>query len=306
VDNPLIRLFRNSPEMRFHGAVHEIIDPTRLPRHFKFDFLPIVIHHYGKVRGEERVAAKQRLYLALGLKKIQDDPANAKAYFDLGIQHQELGSHAEACACFDRSFQLAALPQTLLYWALSEKNLGQYENATRLLKRAIDLGLDSFEVRLELGNVHVAQCDWPAANAEYAACIALNPNNPIAIFNYGLVTRKTGDTDGAITLYNRALDLDPKFREPIVELAVLHLQANRPDDALRLLETLADLDAIALSLIGAAHLQKDSLDEAQKHLEAALRHDRTLTDARLNLAQVYTRKGDHARAARYLQSVGEL
>src|SRR5438105_2228446 len=28
VDNPLIRLFRNTPEIRFHGAVHEIIDPA--------------------------------------------------------------------------------------------------------------------------------------------------------------------------------------------------------------------------------------------------------------------------------------
>jgi hypothetical protein len=31
--------------------------------------------------------------------------------------------------------------------------------------------------------------------------------------------------------------------------------------------------------------------------------DRTLTDARLNLAQVFTRKGNHVRAARYVQSV---
>src|SRR5207249_363914 len=94
VDNPLIRLFRNSPEIRFHGAVHEIIDPVRLPRRLKFRGIPAVIHHYGKVRGEDRVLAKQQLYLELGLKKIQEDPGNAKAYFDLGIQYQELGMHA--------------------------------------------------------------------------------------------------------------------------------------------------------------------------------------------------------------------
>src|SRR5207237_10522697 len=127
--------------------------------------------------------------------------------------------------------------------------------------------------------------------------------NPVATFNHGLVLRKMGDHEGAAKFYERALKLDPTFREPALELAVLHLQANKPDEALQLLEKLADVDAIVLSLIGAAHLQTNNLDEAQKHLEAAVKRNRTLIDARKNLAQVYTRKGDHARAARYLQAV---
>jgi tetratricopeptide (TPR) repeat protein len=303
VDNPLIRLFRNSPEIRFRGVVHEIIDPTRLPANLKFDSLPAVMHHYGKVRGEERVASKQRLYLELGLKKIEGDPANAKAYFDLGIQYQELDRHAEACACFDMAFEMTRLPVTLLYWAISEKHLRQYETAGRLLNRAIEMGLDTFEVHLELGNTLQARRDWKAARTEYEKCLTLSPENPIPAFNYGLVLRKSGDTEGAVNFYERALSLDPHFREPRMELAVLHLQAHRPDEALSVLEAVTEVDAIVLSLKGAAHLQKDDLDEAQKHLESALRKDRSLVDARLNLAQLYTRKGDHARAARYVESV---
>ncbi len=302
VDNPLIRLFRNSPEIRFHGVVHEIIDPNRLPRHFKFASIPVVLHHYGKVRGEERVAAKRHLYLDLGLKKLELEPANAKAHFDLGIQYQELGQHAEACACFDKAFEMSRLPIALLYWAISEKHLRNYESAAALLDRAIKVGLDTFDVHLELGNVCQARNEWIAAQAQYAKCLDLNPINPIPMFNYGLVLRKMGDGEGAMNFYNRALKLDPKFREPMLELAVLHLQANRSDDALRVLEAVPEVDAITLSLIGAAHLQKGNLDEAQKHLEGALRKDRSLTDARLNLSQVFTRKGDHARAARYAQS----
>jgi tetratricopeptide (TPR) repeat protein len=306
VDNPLIRLFRNSAEIRFHGVVHEIVDPGRLPKHLKFASISVVLHHYGKVRGDARVAAKQQLYLTLGLKKIEQDPGNAKAYLDLGIQYQELGRHAEACACFDQSFEMVRLPGTLLYWAISEKHLRQYESSAAHLNRAMELGLDTFDVHLELGNVHLAQCEWMKAQAEYAKCMALSPGNPIPIFNYGLVLRKIGDVEGAINLYKRALSLDPTFREPAMELAVLYLQSNRPDDTLRVLHVLPAADALVLSLIGAAHLQKDNLDEAQKHLESALRKDRSLIDARLNLAQVYTRKGDPVRAARYVQSVSVI
>jgi tetratricopeptide (TPR) repeat protein len=286
VDNPLIRLFRNSPEIRFQGVVHEIVDPHHLPSHLRFSSLPCVLHHYGKVRGSERVAAKQQFYLQLGLKKIEVEPNNGKAYFDLGIQYQELR------------------PTALLYWAVSQKHLGQYEGAAAQLCRAIEMGLDTFHIHLELGNVYQAVKDWQAALVEYDTCLKLNPLNPITSFNYGLVLRKIGDTAGALRFYHRALQLDPKFREPIMELAVLYLQAKQPDDALRVLEAVADRDAVVLSLIGAAHLQQDNLDEAQRCLEGALRKDRSLTDARLNLAQIYRRKGDLRRAARYVQSVG--
>jgi tetratricopeptide (TPR) repeat protein len=303
VDNPLIRLFRNSPDMRFQGAVHEIIDPSRLPSHFKFSSMPAVIHHYGKVRGEECVAAKQRFYLALGLKKIEEDPANAKAHFDLGIQYQELGRHAEACACFDRAFEMTRLPAALLYWAISEKQLKQYDNAAAHLTRALRLGLDTFDVHLELGNIHLAKDELARAQAEYARCLKTNPDNPVATFNHGLALRKMGDLKGAEKFYARALKLDPGFQNPVLELGVLYLLANRSDEALAMLQKVTTADAVTLSLIGAAYLQKDSLDEAQKHLESALKRDRSLVDARRNLAQVHMRKGDNARAARYMQPV---
>ena len=302
VDNPLIRLFRNSPEIRFHGAVHEIVDPKRLPSHFRFEQIPAVIHHYGKVRGEERVQAKQRFYLALGLKKIQEEPANAKAYFDLGIQYQELGRHAEACACFDQVFEMTRLPTVLLYWAISEKNLRQYESAEKLLTRALRLGLGSFDVHLELGNVRLALGEFRRACHEYEKCLETNPRSPIANFNDGLALRKLGDLSSARRSYERALESDPAFREPALELAVLHIQSKRPDEALKVLGKLTEVDATVLSLMGAAHLEQNNLDEAQKHLEAAQKRNRSLADARKNLAQIYARKGDPARAARYLES----
>jgi O-antigen biosynthesis protein len=336
VDNPLIRLFRNSPELRFHGAVHEIVDPNRLSKDFKFGSIPAVIHHYGKVRERDHVAFKQRFYLALGLKKIKEDPANGKAYFDLGIQYQELGRHEEACACFDQTFEMMKLPVALLYWAISEKHLRQYESAASLLNRALKAGLNTFDVHLELGNVHLAQGQLVQARNEYAACVKMNPTNPIASFNNGLALRKMGDLTGATKYYERALELDSQFSEPALELAgiyaegqrydkAIHLlkpvlernpgsrearlslaktyiQANRPDQALEALNGSSAEDAVALCLSGAAHFQKENLDEAQRLLETALRRDRSLVDARINLAQIYARKGDHARAARYIQT----
>jgi tetratricopeptide (TPR) repeat protein len=156
-------------------------------------------NHYGKVRGEERVAAKQRFYLALGLKKIEEEPS-AKAYFDLGIQYQELGRHAEAASCFDRTFEMTKLPLALLYWAISEKHLRNYQTATGLLQRALKLGLDTFDVHLELGNLRLAENNLEQARDQYQECLKVSPKNPVAAFNQGLVHRKMSDPAGCRTL----------------------------------------------------------------------------------------------------------
>jgi tetratricopeptide (TPR) repeat protein len=328
VDNPLIRLFRNHSSLRFRGAVHEIIDPTRLPASFKFDSIPVVIHHYGKVRGEERVIAKQHHYLTLGLKKIQEDPTNAKAHLDLGIQFQELQRHAEAVECFKKAFAMSKLPVALLYAAISEKLGGRAIEALELLDRAVKVGLNTFDVKLERGNTLLMLGRVDEALREYRASERMNPKSPIAVFNCGLTLRKLGDNAGAEACYEKALRLDPAFDKAALELATLrgtaavgllaelvarrpdyrearltlaktYIELNDPGNAVATLERAAEDDVVARSLLGAAYLQKGDLDDAQRHLEFAFRKDRTLLDARINLAQLYARRGDMGKAERF-------
>jgi tetratricopeptide (TPR) repeat protein len=333
LDNPLIRLFRNHPDIRFRGAVHEIIDPTRINQSLRFDSSPVVLHHYGKVRDAERVVSKQRLYLDLGKKKLQEDGTNPKAHFDLGIQYQELQRHNEAIQCFEKTFEMSHLPVALLYAAISEKLCGRYERALELLQRTRKLGFHSFEVHLELGNVHLALNHQKEALGEYKKCLNMKPENPIAAFNFGFALRKMGDSAGAQTWYCRALELDPTFKTAALELAILHAANGKHDEAtallcnllaespefrearltlaktfvqsnqcLKALETLKPTsteDAVARSLIGAALLQQGNIDEAQTHLEWAIRHDRSLVDARINLSYIHSRKGDFGKAERF-------
>ena len=333
LDNPLIRLFRSHPDIRFLGAVHEIVDPSRMKQGLRFDSLPVVLHHYGKVRDAERIAFKQRFYLDLGKKKIQEDGANPKAHFDLGIQYQELQRHNEAVECFEKTFEMSRMPIALLYAAISEKICGRYERALELLQRTRKLGFNTFEVHLELGNVQLALNHQKEALSEYKQCLNMKPENPIAVFNFGFALRKMGDLAGAQTWYCRALELDPTFKTAALELAIIHatngkhsdaegllcplldknpdfrearltlaktyIQSNQCTKALATLELTSTDDAVARSLFGAALLQQGNIDEAQNHLEWAMRHDRSLVDARINLSYIYSQKGDFGKAERF-------
>ncbi len=335
VDNPLIRLFRNDPRLRFHGAVHEIIDPTRLPDDLSFSSLPAVIHHYGKVRGQDRVVQKQHFYLKLGAKKLAEDPTNAKAHMDYGIQLQELGRHEEARSPLLRAFEMGYSPVSLVHCAVAEKSLGNYDTAAELLDRAAKAGLDTFELHLEQGNVWLAQDQHEKARESYWVCLERSVGNPVATVNIGLTYKKMGKIDKALSYYQRASDLDPRFVEPVLELATLHtdsgnydeaarvltrivalqpdhrearlalvkayLQLGRPDDALA---TVADRfadDPVAESLRGAAYLEKGDHPQARRHLEAAILGDSSQVDARINISHIYGSAGEFARAARHLR-----
>jgi glycosyltransferase involved in cell wall biosynthesis len=336
LDNPLVRLFRNKPEIRFQGSVHETIDPAKLSPKLKWKVLPVVLHHYGKLREPERMAVKQRLYLELGLKKAAEDPASGRAQVELGFQYHELGRYSEASEHFAKAYELDRSPRMLLYRAISEKQLLHYARAIELLQQAAKLGLDTFEVAIEMGNIHMLLGEIKEANAQFQKSLKQNPSSHLAAFNCGLAARRLDDRETSAKYYAKALELEPAYVKAALELASLELEkgcwakaldlltpvvrnqpgdqearwklaaaflaAEQPDNAI---ETLAPAEAsypVVQYLLGTAYLQKNELDIAQRHLETAVKRDRTLSAARLNLAQVFRLKGDHARAARYVIS----
>ena len=64
----------------------------------------------------------------------------------------------------------------------------------------------------------------------------------------GVVLQEAGDTSGARAVFNRALALDPNFREPLVNAGLLAVVAGDRTQALRLLARLEALDSGSTSL----------------------------------------------------------
>lgn len=334
VDNPLIRFFRNDSGIRFRGAVHEIVDPQKLPETFRFGSLGVVLHHFGKVCGDERVQAKQRLYKDLGLKKLEEDPGNAKAWMDLAIQLQELGEYAQSREYCRKSFQLGGPAHALLYLATGEKHLKRYPEALDALNAARRAGLDTFELHLERGNVLLALGETGKALEAYKKSLERRFPSPLATFNIGMAYRKLGKPEKAMTYYERARRLDPEFVEPGVELASIHTEAGRLSDARTILDELLrsdpgrreirlarakiaviendvpralemtegtiDDDAVALSLRGAARAASGDTPNARRCFLRAIELDPGQIDARINLSHILAAEGRFDLASEHL------
>ena len=145
-------------------------------------------------------------------------------------------------------------------------------HARRLL---LGLRAPQLERRLEVaGAAAVSGPDsgLPAADDELAAIIAAAPDLWEAEFGAGLVARRRGQAVASEGHFRRVLELWPEQPDALHELGVALLMADRTNEAVRVLETAAQLrpdDAGYLADAGFAHLRAGNLRTARERLTLA-------------------------------------
>jgi tetratricopeptide (TPR) repeat protein len=101
--------------------------------------------------------------------------------------------------------------------AFAAHRRGDLEEAERLYRTVLEAAPSSFSARHMLGVLR-AQSGAPAEALELiGAALALKPDAPDALFNYGNVLRGTGRLDEALAAYDRALAVRPDY--PAAETA---------------------------------------------------------------------------------------
>jgi serine/threonine protein kinase/tetratricopeptide (TPR) repeat protein len=107
---------------------------------------------------------------------------------------------------------------------LSKQDLAGAEDA---LRRALRLDVTSFWAWFLLGHCHYAQGNFALAAGDFAACTVRGPEFAWAHFNHGLALAKAGRLLDAKDAYDRALELEPRFAEALVDRALVALELNQ-------------------------------------------------------------------------------
>lgn len=127
--------------------------------------------------------------------------------------------------------------------ALADRREGDLAEARRSLERALALDPTFTRAREELADVLEESGDTQAALATYRTLSQQAPEDVRLHFRHGVVARKAGLIDEAITEYQTAIRLDPRLAEAHYNLAVLYLQEkNAPDLAARSFQRFLELD----------------------------------------------------------------
>ncbi|MDX6768722.1 MAG: tetratricopeptide repeat protein [Elusimicrobiota bacterium] len=113
-------------------------------------------------------------------------------------------------------------------------------------------------------------------------------------YNRGRLAREGGRFEEAAAEYRRALELNPRSFEALVNLAEVEASVGRFDEQLALLRRAAAVaphNAVALSALAAAEERAGHLPEALRQYERALMADPTLALPRMRYAEALQRAG---------------
>ncbi|NMG77274.1 tetratricopeptide repeat protein [Aromatoleum diolicum] len=190
-------------------------------------------------------------------------------------------------------------PQSPRAWgnlATAYETENRSNEAIAAYSRALDLAPRSAIAYLNRGSSY-RKIGRPAdAAADYRRFIALEPQDFRGHYALGALLLASGEYAGAETSLQRALALAAHSPLPLMALARLYVETDRPESAINALREARSRDpAVAdigyFDLLGIANARTGRFDAAVAAFTAILRADPTQSQALLNRAYAYLRQG---------------
>jgi len=151
-----VRLFPNSPEIRFENALHEMVEQNLDRLRISYPLASsIVVHHYGYL-DSDRQETKKTLYYEIGVKKLRESGDSPKAIVELAIQAAGIERYQEAIDLWQRA--LAYNPESPLAWfnmGYAYLCIGRYDEAFDATKRALELQREYREAFANLALIEI-------------------------------------------------------------------------------------------------------------------------------------------------------
>ncbi len=229
----IVRLFKNNLNIKFSGAVHELVEPAIKSLQGKIELLDIPIHHYqeskDKVKQEEKVA----LYEKLSEKKVQKDPS-AKNYHELGVIQKVRGENDKAILSLNKALELQ--PNFLLakyHLGVANNNKNDYLTALPYFDEIIVLKPSFTDAYFSKAVSLVGLGRLEEARQILEKGLNLQPHNFHALTNLGAVLEKLGDYKMAEIVLLKVLQKAPQYARAYHVLGVIFERQNRLQEAAR-------------------------------------------------------------------------
>lgn len=232
-----VRLFRNQPDLRFTGEVHEMVENSLLKAGYTIDKALFVVHHYGGLaESPEEAAEKGRRYFEIGMKKLEQNPHDAGALAELAVQAGEIGSYAEAVLLWDRL--LARDPNNIE--ALFNKGyalikLQKYQEALALSEKVLELAPDHKEAAFNYGTSSLYAGSPPKAVQKLEPILQQNPEYPPLLAVMTLLHLLSGQREKAALTYAKLMALNYAIADYARDRADVLLRLGKEDLARKLL-----------------------------------------------------------------------
>lgn len=188
-----ITLFRNIPDIRFTGVIHETVGSSIARAKGVVGRTDCVIHHYGYLNQGEK-NTKYEYYLQLGLKQIEYTPLDAKPYYDVGVIYANRGDFINAERYFLKAISLNEdYEDVLLSLALIYFRWHKFDQALAYLDRAYAKGKKHEQITFTRGLIFEYLNQFETARQIFEQGIRQYPHNRGFQENLASVLLKSGN-----------------------------------------------------------------------------------------------------------------
>ncbi len=251
----LVRLFRNHPNIRFQGIVHEQIIHSILGNNFKISDTEIILLHYGYSLAPSEMQKKQIRNLDLLLNAIAKDPNNAYYHFQIAKTYLALDKLVDADHYIENSLKFSnqdsiIRPQALNYGGIISFKLGDFEKSIQRANESLKIIPVQAFANFILGETYSALTDYRTALRHYQDMEnALKNPSQLALvmgdyylpfealyFRFGRCYIGIRQFNDAEKYFKKALDINPNDFDSVRGLANALVFQNRFTEALKILE----------------------------------------------------------------------
>jgi len=233
-----VRLFRNKPEIRFEGRVHETAGTGIERRGGTLGHAGFIIHHFGFAVSVERKAEKNSFYRELGRQKVQDMPNSAQAHFELGlVELDNFHNNDEALRLFVHSCELNdKLAVAWFFRAITLSRLQRDAEALPCFARARRLGLTgATHTEAEADSFYNCK-QFSEARQAYRRALQLE-HSAVLLSKIGLTEVRLGSSGPGLKKLQAALTEAPSAKEAHDRMVAALLILGRVADAAKAAET---------------------------------------------------------------------
>jgi len=255
----VFRLFRNRPEYRFRGAVHEqivdvILEKNRQAAYRIADGLEIL--HYGYLDRQIDDKDKKARNMDIIRRELENDPENRLLRYHYGVELYRAGRYGEAAAELVAAAsgidpRTIYLPKMLRYIVLSYHADGQAGPAMETVRLALSLFPDYPDLHYYAGVITFEEKRYGEAWGHFQKALSLPPAPPYYAPFYGLrgfrsyyylgrLAEIFRNEDQALQYYVSALRDNPSFLAALEAVVRLLDPAGDPENAGLCLERICE------------------------------------------------------------------
>ena len=261
-----VRLFRGDSEIRFEGAVHEMVDPVLKRMDFAIEKCFIPVHHYGPLN-PQKLDSKGLIYYEIGRKKLAEKGNDMGAVRELAIQATILERNTEALELWQRLVSMGPgdfeVAKAFINIGTIKIRMKDYGGALAAAMKAVKFGPS-----LKESNYNLALAELYSGNASRAiyvieSCKEIFQNYPPALFILAAARCCSGDDVNGIKELQKLknMSLGSMITYSCAELADGLISAGELPLALRLLKATIESGLFSKNIIDlyTAGLSQDEL-----------------------------------------------